>query len=59
MRKIICPRCKSFDVSSDMSVASFAQGSVFNDKVCNKCGYSGQFFPEIDDDRIKKKKKQM
>lgn len=57
MGKIICPRCKSFDVSSDMSVASFAQGSIFNDKVCNKCGYSGQFFPEIDDDKVNKKKR--
>jgi len=45
----ICPKCKSQDISPDMSVDSYGQGSFFNAYKCNKCGYSGQFFPEVDE----------
>lgn len=45
--KRICPKCKSEDISSDLSAHSFAQGSIFNQYKCNKCGYAGMFFPEI------------
>ena len=51
----ICPKCKSEDVSPDLSFQAFAQGSFFNQFKCNKCGYTGQFFPELV--KIKKKKK--
>ncbi len=43
----ICPKCKSKDVSADLSAQSYAQGSFFNQYKCNKCGHTGQFFPEI------------
>ena len=43
----ICPKCKSKNVSPDLSAHSFAQGSVFNKYKCNKCGYEGMFFPEV------------
>jgi len=45
----ICPKCKCKNLKKDFSIESFARGSVFNDYVCNECGYSGQFFPEVDD----------
>lgn len=51
----ICPKCKSIDVSPDLSVESFAQGSVFNRYICNKCGYSGIFFPEIYKEELPRK----
>ena len=44
----ICPKCGSEDLSSDLSVQSYAQGGFFNNMVCNNCGFSGQFFPEMD-----------
>ena len=43
----ICPKCKSTDISPDLSIQSYGQGSFFNGYKCNKCGYSGQLFPEI------------
>ncbi|HJW97308.1 MAG TPA: hypothetical protein VJ485_04065 [archaeon] len=43
----ICPKCKSNDLSHDMSVGAIARGSVYNSYKCNKCGYTGIFFPEI------------
>lgn len=54
--KRICPRCKSTDISSDLSAQAYGKGSFFNSYKCNKCGYSGQFFPEIIE-KIKKLKK--
>ncbi|MBR9701269.1 hypothetical protein GOV11_05390 [Candidatus Woesearchaeota archaeon] len=41
-----CPRCKSEDISPDLSVNAIGKGSIFNSYICNKCGYSGEFFPE-------------
>ena len=35
----ICPKCKSNEISPDLSVQSFAKGSVFNQYKCNKYGY--------------------
>lgn len=43
----ICPKCKSMDLSIDLSVQSYARGSFFNQFKCNKCGYSEIFFPEV------------
>lgn len=41
-----CPRCKSKDVSPDLSERSaFGQGTM-DAFVCNECGYSGTFFPQ-------------
>ena len=47
IKKRICPKCKSKNIEADLSAHSFAQGSVFNQYKCNKCGYAGMFFPEI------------
>ncbi len=47
MPKRICPRCKSTDISSDLSAQAYGKGSFFNEYKCNDCGYTGQFFPEI------------
>ncbi len=44
----VCPKCGSTDLSSDLSLQSYAQGGFFNNMVCNECGYSGQLFPEMD-----------
>jgi len=44
----ICPKCKSTDVSRDLSAAAYARGSIFNQYRCNRCGYTGIFFPETD-----------
>ena len=57
MKIRICPKCKSTDVNADMSIQSFAQGTFFNQYKCNKCGYIGQFFPEIVEKETKKPKR--
>lgn len=53
----ICPKCKSRDVSNDLSVASYAQGAIFNKYICNNCGYNAMFFPVVKhlNKRVKKK----
>ncbi len=43
----ICPKCKSTDISPDLSAESYGHGTIFNQYKCNKCGFSGQFFPEL------------
>ncbi len=45
--KRICPKCKSKNISADLSASSFAKGSVFNQFKCNNCGYIGIFYPEV------------
>ena len=45
---LICPRCKSLDISPDFSVEAFGKGSFFNQRKCNNCEFKGQFFPEIE-----------
>lgn len=51
----ICPKCKSIDVSLDVSEPlQFAYGTPSR-KLCNNCGYSG-IFPEIATSDIKKLK---
>ena len=54
---MICPRCKSRDIVPDMSLTTFGEGTLANAYICNKCGYRGQFFIEIDDEELKKMKK--
>jgi hypothetical protein len=44
----ICPRCKSMDVSADMSSQAVAIGTFNNSYICNKCGFESMFFPEIE-----------
>ena len=46
---LICPKCKSEDVSPDFSRQTFGEGSEFNAHKCNKCGYRGIFFPDTDE----------
>ncbi|MBN2368453.1 hypothetical protein JXC34_05535 [Candidatus Woesearchaeota archaeon] len=45
----ICPKCKSKDISPDLSAQSYARGSIFNQFKCNACGYTGEFFPEVEE----------
>jgi len=53
LKKIrFCPKCKSTDIEGDLSVQSFVEG--YNRFKCNKCGYSGMFFPEVDEKEYKK-----
>jgi hypothetical protein len=46
MGEKICPKCKSKDISPDLSSSAYGKGSIFNAYKCNKCGFSGEFFPE-------------
>lgn len=53
---MICPKCKSRDVSPDMDIK--LHGGMFaNAFKCNNCGYSGQFFIEFDEEELKEMKK--
>jgi len=47
MEERICPKCKSRNVSNDMSTMAYGGGSIFNSFVCNDCGNSGIFFSAI------------
>tara|TARA_Y100000310_G_C20700313_1_gene829095 strand:- start:2163 stop:2330 length:168 start_codon:yes stop_codon:yes gene_type:complete len=47
----ICPRCRSTDIHADLSTQAYIRG--FNEHICNKCGYTGQFFPAVDEKHIK------
>ena len=50
----ICPKCNSSDISSDFSARSYGQGSFFNEHKCNKCGFTGELFPEVPISELKK-----
>lgn len=50
-----CPKCKSTDVIPDLSLQSYGRGSFFNQYKCNKCGFTGLFFPEVAEDELKNK----
>lgn len=52
----VCPKCKSTDISPTLSKEAYGQGALFNEYKCNKCGYVGQFFPEIPEKELKKQK---
>jgi len=42
-----CPKCGSSCISADLTnAASVLTGS--NQRMCNDCGYSSTFFPEVD-----------
>ncbi|RLE39121.1 hypothetical protein DRJ17_01870 [Candidatus Woesearchaeota archaeon] len=48
-----CPRCGSTMVFTDItSAASVALGDI-NRLRCKNCNYSGQFFPEMESEKIK------
>lgn len=54
----ICPKCNSTDVKTDFSNPTLVATGLFNNsKVCNDCGYSGNFFPEVQKADIPPKKK--
>jgi transposase-like protein len=57
MPKKVCPKCKSTDISPDLSISSYGSGTFFNAYKCNKCGYSGMFFPEVKKKKTKKRAK--
>ena len=45
----ICPKCKSKDVKLDWRTGIIGLTAI--DKfICNKCGYTSAFFPEIDEE---------
>ena len=49
----ICPKCKSINVSiQNKIVAGFLPVKYF----CNKCKYSNYIFPEINTNKLGKKK---
>jgi len=49
---IVCPKCGSRDVGWDLSLQAYARGSIFNQRRCISCGFSGIFFPEVDEDSL-------
>jgi len=51
----ICPKCGSSDIKAELDAQSYAQGSIFNKYKCNKCGFEGILFPEVDIKKYKKK----
>jgi len=54
----ICPKCNSTDVKTDFSNPGLVGTGLFvNAKVCNNCGYSSNFFPEIEEDKLPEEKK--
>jgi len=48
----ICPKCKSKNIKSltnvDFTVVAFGANATFK---CLDCGFEGEIFPEVDDDR--------
>jgi len=44
-RKLFCPRCRSVDISWDLSKEAIVMGTFQNRHKCNNCGYTG-IFPE-------------
>ena len=46
MGKKFCPKCKSIDVRAEMGIL-LAVG-VPPKWICNKCGYNGFIFPELE-----------
>ena len=47
----ICPQCNSKDVSNDFSNFALARTGLKEQK-CNHCGFTGQFFPEVEISKI-------
>jgi hypothetical protein len=49
----ICPKCNSDDIVQDFSNAGMiGSGMIQNSYVCNNCGNTGTFFPEVRKDKI-------
>ncbi len=45
----ICPKCNSTDISTDFSNPALNATGLFNNAyVCNNCGNTGNFFPEVE-----------
>ncbi len=44
--KVICPKCKSKNISTDWSETVLGIPTLKKYK-CNKCGYEARIFPEI------------
>lgn len=49
----VCPKCRSYNVGSDPFIDGMGAGII--SYKCNKCGYSGLLFPEIEEDKNSKK----
>jgi hypothetical protein len=46
---LICPKCNSTDISTDMSNPALVETGLFNNSFrCNHCGYTGTFFPDVE-----------
>jgi hypothetical protein len=57
--QLICPKCKSTNVSNNLSSMAVATGTFLNEHKCNSCGYVG-IFPEVEVEKqklISKRKK--
>ncbi len=49
----ICPACNSKEISTDFSnPAAVASGVWINSKTCQNCGYSSDFFPQIESRKV-------
>jgi len=49
----ICPKCNSTHIGTDFSNPALVSTGLFNNaKVCNNCGYSANFFPEVEADNL-------
>jgi hypothetical protein len=50
---MICPKCNSSNISNDFSSPGLVGTGLFDSaKVCNNCGYRGDFFPVVDADKL-------
>ena len=46
----VCPKCRSLDVVSDLTLAFLGENSTLK---CRECGYTNTFFPEVEATRVK------
>jgi hypothetical protein len=51
---MVCPKCKSPDISTDKSNPLIGQMGLPTKYVCNNCEYAGYSFPEVDITEIEK-----
>ena len=49
VKKRICPKCKSYNVSLDMTTETLMGQSTLRHFKCNECGFISAFFPEINE----------
>lgn len=54
--KIVCPKCGSDNVETDFSIPTqWAYGTPAG-YICKKCGFAGNLFPEVEEEKTKRRK---